>query len=175
MVETSKIKIVDDCLENDRFTYINYTGPNPWGVAKYIGSQSRGFFHLGASGWAHSRTNWDVVGENISFYALFKAKKDYTAHTNMIIDFKIIGKKSKATNHGNFMLQMNGRLETNFEGWAHWVKPIYLIYSYLFYYRQRRKMLERCKNGMLAYREEIKKHFNIQTAESITRAVGSHG
>jgi hypothetical protein len=174
-METKTIKIIDDCLIPDRFIWLNYKGHNPWGAAKHISGLIRTFFHVSASGTNNQRINWDVVGENINFYSVWWVKKSFTGFTTMFVDMKIIGKKSKATNDGEFTMQMNARLETKFEGWVQWVKPLYLMYSYLFYYRVRRKMIERCRNNVYNFREEIKKHFNMQTAESVTKATGTYG
>ena len=174
VVEKGKFTIIDDCLVPDRYVWLSYTGHNPWGAAKFISGKIRTFFHVSASGTNNPRTNWDVVGENISFYSVWWVKKSYTGYTMAWIDMKIIGKKSKATNQGNFTLQMNGRLETSFSGWIYWVKPLWYMYSYLFYYRQRRKMLERCRNNVMNFREEMKKNFNMQAAESVSKATGTY-
>jgi len=174
-LEKGKVTILDDCLAPDKYTYLTYTGHNPWAVAKFISGRMRAYFHLSATGTAHQRTNWDVVGENISFYSLWKATKAFSGFTTMDIHMKVIGKKAKATNQGTFTLQMHGTLTTKFEGWIYWLKPLWLIYSYLFYHRVRRRMIESCRNNILSFREEIKKHFNLETAESITRAVGGYG
>ena len=175
MVKNEKVLIIDDCLTPDRYVWLHYTGHNPWGVAKHITNRIRPFFHVSASGTNNGRINWDVVGENINFYSIWWVKKGLTGHTTMWIDIKVIGKKSKATNQGNFTLQMNARLETKFGGWSFWLKPLWLMYSYLFYHRVRRKMLERCRNNVYNFREEIKKHYNLQTAESVPTATGTYG
>lgn len=174
-METKKVTIIDDCLVPDKFVWLRYTGHNPWGVVNHITNTIRPFFHVSASGTRHHRLNWDVVGENISFYSVWWVKKELSTHTMMWIDMKVIGKKAKATNHGEFNMQMNARLETNFEGWTHWVKPIWMMYSYLFYNRVRRKMLERCRNNVYNFREELKKHFNLETAQGVPTATGTYG
>ncbi|MEM5812680.1 MAG: hypothetical protein QW286_03100 [Candidatus Aenigmatarchaeota archaeon] len=174
-MKEGKIKIIDDCLVPDRFIWLYYTGPNPWGVAKHISGRIRPFFHVSASGTCNTRINWDVVGENISFYSVWWVKKALSRHTTMWVDMKVIGKKSKTTNQGNFTLQMNARLETEFKGWGVWLKPIWILYSYLFYHRVRRKMIERCRNNVLNFREEIKKYYNLETAESVPTATGTYG
>lgn len=170
-----KITIIDDCLAPDRFVWLTYTGHNPWAAAKYISNRIRGFFHVSASGTAQTRLNWDVVGENVSFFSTWWVKKELSGHTMMWIHMKVIGKKAKATNQGNFTLQMNGFLQTEFEGWSFWLKPLWLMYSYLFYHRVRRSMIERCRNNIMNFREEIKKHFNVETAQSVSSAAGTYG
>lgn len=175
MVEKGKLIIIDDCLANDRYVYTSYTGPNPWGIAKFISGKLRTYFHVSSSGSSNYRINWDTVGENINFYSLWQIKKLLSRNTEMFIEFKVLGKKSKATNQGQFTMTLNARLETTFEGWVHWVKPIWLMYSYLFYHRVRRKMIERCRNNVYNFREEVKKHFNLQTSEGVTRATGTYG
>ncbi|HJW97467.1 MAG TPA: hypothetical protein VJ485_04880 [archaeon] len=175
MAKTEKFTIIDDCLVPDRFVWLYYTGPNPWGVARHISARIRDFFHVSASGTNNTRINWDVVGENINFYSVWWVKKNFSGYTTMYVDMKVIGKKSKATNQGNFTLQMNGRLQTEFSGWIRWARPLWTIYSYLLYHRARRKMIERCRNNIMNFREDIKKHFNLQTAESVPTATGTYG
>jgi len=174
-MKSGKITIIDDCLAPDRFMWLTYTGHNPWGVAKHISARTKNFFHVSSSGTSNTRINWDVVGENISFYSVWWVKKKLSAHTEMSVNLKVIGKKSKATNQGSFTLQINAQLKTNFEGWVRWVKPVWLMYSYLFYHRQRRNMIERCRNNVVNFREDIKKHFNLGTAESVSTASGTYG
>ena len=174
-MKTEKITIIDDCLMPDRFMWLNYTGHNPWGVAKHISATTKSFFHVSSSGTSNTRINWDVVGENINFFSTWWVKKKMSAFTEMQINLKVIGKKSKATNQGNFTFQISAQLRTGFEGWIYWAKPLWYIYSYLFYHRQRRNMIERCRNSVVNYREDIKKHFNMGTAESTSRAAGTYG
>jgi len=175
MVKSAKITIIDDCLMPDRYMYLSYTGHNPWAVAKHISSMTKPFFHVSSSGTSNTRINWDVVGENISFYSVWWVKRKMSAYTDMIINMKVIGKKSKATNQGNFTFQINAQLRTGFQGWIHWAKPLWYMYSYLFYHRQRRSMIERCRNNCVNFREEIKKHFNLAMAESTTKSAGTYG
>jgi hypothetical protein len=174
-MKKEKIKIIDDCLVPDRFLWLNYTGHNPWGVAKHISSMIKPFFHVSSSGTSNTRINWDVVGENVSFYSVWWVNRKLSGNTAMVVNMKVIGKKSKATNQGNFTFQINANLETNFGGWAHWFKPLWLIYSYLFYHRVRRAMIQRCRNSVVNFREEIKKHYNIETAQGVPTATGTYG
>src|SRR4030042_552910 len=113
MAKTEKFTIIDDCLVPDRFVWVYYTGPNPWGVARHISARVREFFHVSASGTNNTRINWDVVGENINFYSVWWVKKNFSGYTTMYVD-------------------MN-------------------------------------------FREDIKKHFNLQTAESVPTATGTYG
>jgi hypothetical protein len=170
-----KIRIIDDCLVPDKFVWLKYSGPDPWDAAKHISGRIRSFFHVSASGTANTRINWDVVGENTSFYSVWWVKKALSTHTMMWIHMKVLGKKSKATNNGNFTFQMNAYLDTTFGGSSIFLKPFYYIYSYIFYNRVRRKMLERCRNSVYSFREDIKKHFNLQPAESVSKATGTYG
>ncbi|RLJ10191.1 MAG: hypothetical protein DRP15_00845 [Candidatus Aenigmatarchaeota archaeon] len=170
----AKISIVEDCLAPDKFIYLSYKGPDPWGVAKRISERIRPFFHVSASGTNNSRINWDVTGENISFFSTWWVKKDVSRFSTMRFYLKVIGSFSKATNEGEFTLQLDGNLETKFSGWGPVLKPMWLIYSYLFYNRVRRQALEKCRNILLAFRNELKEYFNLQITE-VPRAYGTFG
>ncbi len=169
-----KITIMDECLVPDRWVRIRYSGPDPWGVAEFITNNIRKFFHVSASGTNNSRINWDITGDPITFYSVWWVKKSFSRFTYMRVLMKLIGSKGKKKNVGEFALRMRGQLFTEFKGWGIFLKPVWLMYSYLFYNRARRAFIERCRNYVLNFRNEIKKHFNIEATE-IPTARGSYG
>ena len=64
-----KLTITDECMAPDKYLKMKYSGPDPWAMAKKIGSTIRPFFHVSSSGTNNIDLRWDVVGENISFYS----------------------------------------------------------------------------------------------------------
>ena len=169
-----KIEIVDQCLAPDKFIYLTYKGPNPWGVSKKISGMIRPHFHISSSSVYNTRVNWDVVGENISFFSHWRVKRALSRFSQMWATIKIVGWKNKATNNGEFSLTMDADLKTSFSGWTVTLKPLYYLYSYLFYYRYRRNLLEFCRNSMYEFRNEIKRHYNLDSTE-IPKAYGVFG
>jgi len=157
------LEIVDDCLAPDRFVYMNYSGEDPWDVAKKIAGMLKPFMHISTSATSNDRLNWDVTGDPIKFYSTWWAKKSFSGYSTMKMYIKVQGEVSKTDNSGKFTLQLHGDLKTNFGGPGAILKPFWVLYSYLFYDRIRRSYLESCRNFIYNFRNEIKKHFNINT------------
>ncbi|RLB32405.1 MAG: hypothetical protein DRH12_19530 [Deltaproteobacteria bacterium] len=170
----SSIKISDDCLHPERYVYLKYSGPDPWGVVGRISERIRPFFHVSSSGTNQTRINWDDSGDPIWYFSTWWVKKSLSDYSNMLIHIKVIGNKSKTTNTGEFTMAIWGYVQTEFSGWAVFLKPIYIIYSYLFYHRLRRKFIEICRNYIMNFRNEIKEHFNLEKTD-VPMSYGSYG
>jgi len=174
VLNVAKIVIRDDCLVPDRYVRMKYQGPNPWGVGSKIANTIRPFFHVSASGTNNFRLNWDISGDPITFYSRWWVKKTLSRFSYIRIVMKLQGEKHKKDNTGSFSFSMHGRVVTEFSGWGALVKPIWHMYSYLFYNRARRRFADHCRNYILNFRNEIKKHFNIEATDEPT-AAGTYG
>lgn len=160
-----KIVLVDDCQSPERWIKLKYSGPDPWAIAKKISDSIKPFFHVSSSGVGNSRINWDITGENISFYSVWWVKRKLSRYSSIKIYIKIQGEKNKVTNMGNFVLRLRGDVETKFEGWGLFVKPVWNIYSYLFYNKRKRQYIQQCRDFITSYMNEMKKNFNLEVAE----------
>lgn len=169
-----KITMQDDCFTPEKYVYLRYSGKAPWTIAHKIAGLIKPHFHISSSGSSNTRINWDVSSDPIAFYSIWWAKKPYSRWTKMMVHMKLQGTKSKTTNEGEFTLQLNGDLVTVFGGWSVFLKPVWLFYSYVFYNRARRKYLESCRNSILDFRNELKKHFDIK-ATNIPSEAGVFG
>jgi hypothetical protein len=174
------IKITDECLAPDREIRLSYSGPDPWGVAKKIEGTSRMFFHLSSVGTANTEIKWDVVGDNITFLSKWWIKKGLSGGSatavgsDMYGDIKIQGWKNKKTNVGEFQFRMWAQVQTEVSGWSPVLKPFWSLYSYLFYDKVRRKYIETCNTRCMQFRNELKKHFNLEAHEVASRE-GTYG
>lgn len=158
-----KLEITDDCLVPDRFIYVTYEGKDPWGVANLISHDSaKKFFHVSSAGTNEVDLKWDISGDPITFYSYRWVKKSFSRFTRMEVWIKVQGYKYKTTNTGKFTMQLNAYLHTRFTGWGLFLKPIWNIYSYLFYDRIRRRYLEQCREFTLGFQQEIRRHFNLK-------------
>jgi len=155
------LTIVDDCLTPDRYIYLTYSGPDPWGVVKKITDSIRGFFHVSASGYNQVRLNWDDTSDPITFYAKWWVRRKMSRQTIILIDLWVQGSKSKVDNTGQFTLRINANVLTTVSGPGFLLNPFWLVYSYLFYNRIRRRFLYTCKSLVLNFRNEIKEHYNM--------------
>ena len=157
-----KITIVDECLAPEKYIYLRYSGKNPWGVAHKISGLIKPFFHVSSSGTNQTRINWDVTDDPIGFYSIWWVKRSLSRWSGWRIHIKVQGKKSKTTNEGEFTLQLNGEITTRFSGWGFILKPAWLLYSYIFYNRVRRKYIESCRNMIFGFYNELKEHYNLE-------------
>lgn len=158
----AKLEIKDDCLTPDRHIFLRYNGPDPWGVVGKISGMIKPFFHVSTSSTNNDRLNWDVSGDPIQFYSTWWVKKSMSAYSKAKFYIKAQGEKSKTDNTGWFVMQMYADLETTFTGPGVVLKPMWLMYSYLFYNKVRRNYLDSCRNYAYNFRNEIKKHFNLE-------------
>jgi len=166
------IEVVDECLTPEKYTYVRYTGKNPWDVAEKITEKIRPFFHVSASGTNNWRLNWDVTGDVRTFYSLWWAKRKLSRFTNMKVDFKVQGEQHKDTKVGKFSLQLSGTITTVFEGWTPVVRPLFYLYSYLFYKKVRRDYIKRCQSSIYNFKNEIKRDFGLEETDvPTTKAV----
>jgi len=157
-----KIEIVDNCLAPEKDIFLKYSGPNPWGVVKKIESTIKPFFHVSSVGLSNTRLNWDRSGDPIEFFATWWVKKPFSAHSGARWDIKVQGNQSKTTGTGRFSIRITANLTTKFEGWSPFVKPLWHIYSYLFYDKVRRRFIERCREYSEGFKNELKEHFNLK-------------
>lgn len=166
-----KIEIKEDCLVPDRFIYITYEGPDPWDVAKKLtGDSVKQFFHVSSSGTNEEIFKWDITGDNTTFFLKRWVRKKFSRFSGMEVRMKLQGHKAKANNKGKFTLQLTAYLNTKFTGWGVFVRPVWNIYSYLFYNRVRRMYLERCREFTVGFQQEIRRHYNLK----VTAPPGRH-
>ena len=170
----AKLEITDQCLSPEPVLTMNYSGPDPWGVAKKIAGTIKPYFHVSSSGTNQTLINWDISGDPIKFYSIWWVKKSLSRFSFMKVNIRVQGTKSRTTNKGQFRLELDGILQTDFTGINPFLKTVWFIYSYLFYDRARQGFIEICRNFILGFRNEIKDHFNLKTT-TIPHARGAVG
>jgi hypothetical protein len=161
----AKIEVMDECLTPEKYTYVRYTGKNPWTVAEKITEKIRPFFHVSASGTNNIRLNWDITGDVRTFFSLWWVKKDFSRFTTMKVDLKLQGEQHKDTKMGKFSLQFSGTLTTKFEVWWPLLRTAWYLYSYLFYNRVRRQYIMKCQSMIYNFKNEIKSEFGLEEHE----------
>jgi hypothetical protein len=157
------IMIVDNCLAPEKDIFLKYSGPEPWSIVKKISKTIKPFFHVSSSGTGWTRLNWDRTGDNIEFFALWWVKKGPSRFSEMRFDLKVQGAENKNTKMGDFNIRLTAHLNTNFTGWGIFLKPIWYLYSYIFYDKARRRYIENCREYLLGFYNELKEQFNIQS------------
>jgi hypothetical protein len=160
-----KIVIVDDCLAPARFIYLDYSGPDPYGVAKKIAGMLQPFFSVSSAGVSETDFKWDNSGDPITFFFSWWVQKSFGRST-MWVRIKVQGTKGKTKNVGNFTMELKGEIKTAFSYSTSLLKPIWWIYSYLFYNRRKRNYVEICRDYLERLRREIADHYNMKSRET---------
>lgn len=157
----AKFTIKDDCLAPERYIYLNFSGPDPYGVAKKIGGMLNSFFHVSTSGTCEYDFRWDRTGDPVGFFNRWWVQKKLSGWTTAWFHIQVQGNKSKETNEGNFTLELSAELITDIKHANPFFKAIWWIYSYIFYDKRRREYVRFCSNLAHGLRDELKEHYSL--------------
>jgi hypothetical protein len=162
-----QIEIVEDCLAPARFVYLTYTGQNPFGCASKIAEMLQPFFRVSSAGISETDFRWDDSEDPISFYFTWwvQSGDDLSRYTRHRFNIKVQGKQAKETRDGTFTLQLDARVMTSFKFGNPFLKGLFWVYDYLFYWRRRASFVKRCEELAYDFRDEIKEHFNLAVLE----------
>jgi hypothetical protein len=159
-----ELTIKDDCLAPARFIYLNYSGKDPFGVTKKITEMLGGFFHVSSSGTCEERFNWDKSADPIEFFNKWWVQKSFSNYSRAWFYIKVQGDKTKQTNEGKFVMEIQATLQTKFKSRNPLFFALWWTYSYFFYNKVRRNYIKLCSNLAYTLRDEIKEHYNLRTA-----------
>lgn len=154
--------IKDDCLGPERFIYLDYSGADPFGVTKKIGSMLNKYFHVSTSGVSEYDFRWDKSGDPTGFFVRWWIKKDMSGYSTAWFYIQVQGNKARETNEGDFRLEVSAELKTKFGFRNPFLRGLWGIYSYLFYNKRRRSYIRTCSDMAHGLRDELKTHYNLR-------------
>ncbi len=162
-----EIQIVEDCLAPARFVYLTYSGKNPFDVASKIAEMLQPFFRVSSAGISETDFRWDDSGDPVAFYFTWWVDRgeEVSRWSRQRFNIKVQGTQTKETKEGEFTMQLDARLSTRFIFSNPFLKGLFWLYDYLFYFRRRSAYLKDCEETVYEFRDEIKKHFNVSVLE----------
>jgi hypothetical protein len=162
-----EIQIIEDCLAPARFVYLTYSGKNPFDVASKIAEMLQPFFRVSSAGISETDFRWDDAGDPVAFYFTWWVERgdELSRYSRQKFNIKVQGTQTKETREGEFTMQLDARLNTRFGFSNPFLKGLFWIYDYLFYWRRRASYLKNCEETVYEFRDEIKKHFNVAVLE----------
>ena len=98
----AKLTIKDDCLAPERFIYLDYSGPNPFGMAKKIAGMLGKYFHVSTSGISEYDFRWDRMGDPYGFFVRWWVKKAMSNYTTAWYYIQVQGQQYRETKEGSF-------------------------------------------------------------------------
>jgi hypothetical protein len=158
----AKLTLKDDCLAPNRFVYLDYSGPDSFGVAKKIGGMLNDFFRVGSSSVGEYDFRWDRSGDPIGFFVRWWVKKEMSNFSTAWFHIQVQGNKAKETGEGSFTMEISAELKTSIENESPFFRAIWGLYSYFFYNQRRRDYINICTNLATGLRDEIKGHYNLR-------------
>lgn len=161
----AKITIIDDCMPFTKTIGLKYSGPEPFSISQKMWEDIKEFFQVSTSGVSFHQLNWDDSGDPITFFLRWWVKKKFSRMSGMQLKMKAVGSKRKADNTGDFSLSMRSFLTTIYETRlpGPLARLVWAIYSYLFYNKQRQRMLKQCQDLTMSYRDYLEKKFGLKT------------
>lgn len=163
------IRIQEDCLSPSRWIYLDYKGKNPFSVASKIAGMLLPFFNVSSAGVSETDFRWDTSGDPITYYFTWWVKRGGTdgpsRWTHQRFDIKVQGSQTKEDKVGSFTLQVYGTLITKFSSSNPFTRGLFWLYDYIFYAKRRAQYLRNCEQTIYEFRDEIKKHFNLEVLE----------
>jgi hypothetical protein len=154
----------DDILAPMEEIEISYNGKNPFLICSISMKLMRDIMKISASNLREDDVRWDVLGDPKGFYAKWRADRKEDTWTKTYITMIAQGVLNKERT-GTVVIRIRGKLTTKYKYSNPISKIIWRMYSYLFYYRQRRAYLDLSRDHIMQIRQEILSAYNILKEE----------
>jgi len=164
-----KVKIVSDILSPQNKKSFEYSGYHVSRIVTGISGILKDALKVEGAGIFEDKLKWDVSDENeIYFYSETRAKNSMDSFSSIWIKVKIQGSQNKKSKMGNVKISISGFLETKFNV-PNFLRPLLLMYTYLFYNNQRREYINVGKIYIDRIEDEIRSLFNlIERAKAVS-------
>ena len=161
------IRIQEDCLSPARWIWLDYKGKAPFSVASKIAGMLLPFFNVSTAGVSETDFRWDNTADPVTYYFTWWVERSDPGSrwTKQRFDIKVQGDQTKEDKVGSFTLQLFGTLVTEFKSSNPFSRALFWVYDYIFYAKRRAEYLKNCEQTLYEFRDEIKKHFNLQILE----------
>jgi hypothetical protein len=157
-----EISIEEDCFAPRRTRWIEYSGPDPFAIAREGRDILKPVFEIGTSSTGEPRFMWDWTGDPVQLYLHLMAKKTYSAYTVFWISIRIVGFKSKSRNEGTFRMEIEPVLRHKLKG-NKLTMFLWWIYWYAFYNKIRQSMKYRCEEMAETFMTAVKNMYHLGT------------
>ncbi len=160
-----RIVIDEDCFTPRKFTFIEYSGSDPFVFSRDIRKIVRPIFEVGSSKIAERRFMWDWTGDPIQLYNHFVIRKPINNYTTIFVSIRIIGFKSKGRNEGKVRFEFEPQIRHTFGTGKVVTNTIWWIYWYIFYAKIRQNILNLCREYTHTLIQAIKDRYGIKKLE----------
>lgn len=159
-----KIEFVEDILAPREYIDINYTGKNPFLIFGIILPLLRDILKVSAANLREDKIRWVSLGDVKGFYGAWRGYRPEDRWTRTLIKVFADGNHDREK-YGSVHIWIKGYLETRFEYSNPVSKALWLLFNYLFYWKQRRAYIDFSRDNILKLKEEILSAYNILVEE----------
>ncbi|MEM7813313.1 MAG: hypothetical protein QW548_00235 [Candidatus Aenigmatarchaeota archaeon] len=155
-----EVSFREDILAPANVIKIEYAGKDPFWICANALRLMREVLKLSSKDLREDDVRWDVTSENREFYGVWRAKRTEDSYSSTWV---------KITAHGFINRERVGSVKIKIEGWLstdfEWSNPLarwaWIMFNYLFYWRQRRTYIDKSKDDIMTIRENILRAYKI--------------
>lgn len=157
------IKIIDTILAPREYILIKYKGKEPFTSVRIAIRVLRKVMKIPGSKVYEDHIKWDITGDPVfEFYGIWRGTRDEDRWTSTWIKIIIQGAYNKNDRMGWCNIWIKGHIETSYNYSNAFHRMFWLLFDYIFYYKQRRAYLEYAKQNILDIRDEFKSALGIK-------------
>ncbi len=166
MAWSGKISFIDDILAPKEEVIIKYSGKNPFLICTIGMRLIRDVLKVSTSQMREDDVRWDVTGKTKTFYVVWRGYRGEDNWTKTKVKMIVEGSQDPERN-GSVTIWLKGFLETSFEYHNPFDRILWQMWSYIFYWKQRRAYIDFSRDDIMRIREEILAAYRILHEERI--------
>ena len=147
------VQIIDDIILPSEMLRLNFQGKNPWAVCSLFPSLLKDVMKISGKDTFETDIRWDITSDPRPFYGVWMGKRAEDKWTNTFIRIIAQGEQSSREKTGWIRIQIKGTVETRYTYNNFIQKSWWWLYSYSFYYKQRRNYLDYAKDNVFKIRD----------------------
>lgn len=153
--------VKDDLLAPAEKKTLQYSGVHPSRLLKEVPEILKSVLKISGSKVFEEQIKWDVSGDPVGFYGVWKANLPKDAISKIWVKIIIQGSQTKKEKNGSMSVYIFGHLESKFNYSTELHKSLLWLYNFLFYNNQRRKHIEEGKIHVERVEDEIRSLLNL--------------
>jgi hypothetical protein len=159
------LKFKDQLLAPERKIVISYKGKNPFKPCPMARQLLKYRMKISSKDIWEDESRWDVTGDPRDFYHVIRARREMDNWSYIYIRLRIQGAQHSTDRTGWVKIWLEGWVETKFDYSNFIQRSLWLLFNYLFYYKQRRKYLDFGKDMIYQIRQDLMEALGIWKGE----------
>jgi hypothetical protein len=151
------IELKTDLLAPKYFKTYEFSGFHPTRFLKVAPQLIKDIFQITEPNTFEDKLQWDKSSDPIEFFAQWRGKDSKDSRTDFWVVILAQGVQSEKDKMGNINIKVTSTLDTKFSYSNFLERALIAAYSYLYYYKIRRRYIQEQKKLLDVLDSEIKK------------------